>query len=592
MKVVVAVACLAAFCDAGAVDTKCAGCYSEVSIATVKPICAMRDRCLNEALAFEKNAKRREYRLAMGLWAGEEDDLPPGRAGRRGSGRNSPERWAVAACLADGITRLGVMLDDRELLSDVALGIHYTVSNAQQDGFLGPNSDSSPAAAGGKNGKAKKRTFWPSAVYSRALLAYYARTREPEILHAIENHCDVAARDSLEGDDLLIVETMCSLYLATGNAKWRDMAVRCWDKRARRSGKRLSRRPAPAWVSAILCLASRRDADRSAAESCFEGIAAGDNLSMARDTCAVADGIWSLGYLLMASGEAKWGDAIERLYWNDASFRVLPDLKPCCAANAYRLTPAYLSRAWMKRSSDGAPVAALYCDSEFAFESEDAAIRFEERTAYPFNGRVFIRVQTPISSRQPFVFRVPSWTRYPEVLVNGNVQKVDLKPGSFAELCREWENGDVIVLDFPMETRQERVGGGVSFARGPLVFSHPVDCTAVRRKGGRSSRGSSGAGLPVEYLPKGTWNYGVRWYGEDELYDSVSVAGRGTTNVSMTVKAHRVPGWTAAKGRSGIPPIPALVQEEKGEAEEIVLVPMANARLGVAVFPETAPPSK
>lgn len=462
MKVIIAIAsAIAAFSAAQGVETNSFGYCTEVSISSIKPAGEMRKWCAGQAEWLAKSRKELGYPFTVNLWAGEEDAIPPGQANAlRGKWRkNCWRQWADTACFADGLTRLGVMLDDREILSDVALGIHYTVSDPQQDGFLGPNlNHSENPLAHGPSRKNETRNLWPAAAYSRALFAYYAHTHDPEILHAIEEHCEVAARDSLSGRDLWVVEAMCSLYLATGNAKWRDMATRCWDKRARHKGKRRVLREAPGEIPAMLYLVSGREKDRREAVGYFERTFCGEGAAAARDACAVADGIWSLGYVLMATGDAKWGDVIERLYWNEARARAVPEsnTNACCKGNFYRLTPAYVSRAWMKRSSDGAPVAALYCDSVFAFESGDVVMRFEERTAaYPRNGRVFIRVQTPLSARQPFVFRVPSWTRYPEVLVNGEVQKIDLKPGTFAEIDREWENGDVIVLDFPNESQLE-----------------------------------------------------------------------------------------------------------------------------------------
>ena len=56
--------------------------------------------------------------------------------------------------------------------------------------------------------------------------------------------------------------------------------------------------------------------------------------------------------------------------------------------------------------------------------------------------------------------RVPSWTdSAAAVVVNGN-ECAGIVPGEIFRIEREWRDGDVVVLDFPMKTTVSGVYGG------------------------------------------------------------------------------------------------------------------------------------
>ena len=132
---------------------------------------------------------------------------------------------------------------------------------------------------------------------------------------------------------------------------------------------------------------------------------------MIHETCDITDHMWTFGYLLMATGDAVWGDRIERIFFNAAPGAVTEDFRAvqyfsspnqafasrrtghpgfgevglirqayrpgcdteCCAGNVHRMAPAYIARMWMLDKSGRNPAAMLYGDSVFAFTAENGA---------------------------------------------------------------------------------------------------------------------------------------------------------------------------------------------------------------------------
>lgn len=121
-------------------------------------------------------------------------------------------------------------------------------------------------------------------------------------------------------------------------------------------------------------------------------------------------------------------------------------------------------------------------------------VRLEQSTAYPWEGRVTLRVFPEKPDTFTLCLRIPGWVEgrpIPSDLytyenatpgqwtlkVNGETAHVTREHG-FAELNREWKGGDEITLDLPMPVR--RVAGNpkisatlgqVALERGPIVYA-------------------------------------------------------------------------------------------------------------------------
>jgi hypothetical protein len=135
----------------------------------------------------------------------------------------------------------------------------------------------------------------------------------------------------------------------------------------------------------------------------------------------------------------------------------------------------------------------LYVGNHSTVEIHGRMIAIEEKTEYPWDGKVRIALHPDRQRSFAVLLRIPGWagnvatpgnlysfldaaTAPVQLLVNGEAQQLRLEKG-FALLNRSWKEGDVIQLTFPMPVRRivadPRVtadAGRVALQRGPLVY--------------------------------------------------------------------------------------------------------------------------
>lgn len=196
-------------------------------------------------------------------------------------------------------------------------------------------------------------------------------------------------------------------------------------------------------------------------------------------------------YLIAATGESRWGDAMERLLYN-AALSVLP-LKPdgtafyyadyndigsktyfeyqcpCCSGTIGQLVADYGISAYFH--DDAGVFLNLFLPSEVRWEG----VTLAQHTAYPAEPRITFTVATPKRRRFALRFRIPEWAATGTTLrVNGRPSGASVRPGHFAEVIRTWSDGDKVDLAFAMPFRLERVdhqtARKVALMRGPLAL--------------------------------------------------------------------------------------------------------------------------
>lgn len=226
------------------------------------------------------------------------------------------------------------------------------------------------------------------------------------------------------------------------------------------------------------------------------------------ETCGAVGSIMAAWRLLLATGEAQYADAIERLLYNmiatspnaegDRFFYVNPLLQrepgiatepgeapfrkdtlranwfwvSCCPTNVVR-TLASLT-GYFATVSDGSLTVQQYFDGTIDTRLEDGRpVALQVRTDYPWQGRVEVTVASS-PGRFRLRLRVPSWAGGATVTVGGVTTPAQ---GPYAELERVWSDGDAVVLDLPMpavvlqpDARIDALRGTVAVQRGPLVY--------------------------------------------------------------------------------------------------------------------------
>ena len=241
------------------------------------------------------------------------------------------------------------------------------------------------------------------------------------------------------------------------------------------------------------------------------GEAFGDPFELSPDTAycetcaAIASVQWSWR-LLLATGESRYADLIERTLYNAVisgvsltgdSFFYVNTLKvrqhayaddqrsaiggrqpwygtACCPPNVMR-TLSSLDQLIATSDDDGVQLQ-LYAPAAVTAEIGPGTIGLEVTTEYPWHGTVRVRVSESPGETWTLGLRLPAWAGGCTLAVNG-VEQPTGPVGRLLALRRSWRAGDELVLLLPVEARRtspderiDSVRGCIAIERGPLVY--------------------------------------------------------------------------------------------------------------------------
>jgi DUF1680 family protein len=215
-------------------------------------------------------------------------------------------------------------------------------------------------------------------------------------------------------------------------------------------------------------------------------------------TCGAWGGFKLARYLLMLTGDARYGDWIEKLLYN-GSLAALPmgpkgatfyysDYRlgggrkfyhpdgnwPCCSGTYPQVLADYHNLVYF-RDANGLAVN-LFAPSRAVWNQGGTLVTVEQETSFPESDTTTLTVRPGKSASFDVKFRVPSWTRGVEVSVNGKPFRLPnaAGPGTWAVLRRTWSAGDRVTIRLPMRLglapidAQHPKRAAVTF--GPLVL--------------------------------------------------------------------------------------------------------------------------
>ncbi|HEX8896141.1 MAG TPA: hypothetical protein VF783_22665, partial [Terriglobales bacterium] len=123
----------------------------------------------------------------------------------------------------------------------------------------------------------------------------------------------------------------------------------------------------------------------------------------------------------------------------------------------------------------------LYVPSKLIWRFQNAYRELKLTTDYPFSEVVQLDLIADRPAEFGIHLRIPAWTNDASVSVNGKRQPLELKPGTSANLHRQWKTGNRIELHLPLTTRLEAIDQQhpdiVALMYGPLVL-FPLTNTA------------------------------------------------------------------------------------------------------------------
>lgn len=200
-------------------------------------------------------------------------------------------------------------------------------------------------------------------------------------------------------------------------------------------------------------------------------------------------------YLLRVTGDSRYGDSMEKVlyntilgakpiqpdgksfyysdYNNSASKFFHQDKWPCCAGTFPQITADYGISSYF-RSRDGVYVN-LFVPSQLHWRQGNSRYVLEQRTLYPYAPEVELRLKADRPQSFTIYLRAPAWAGgKTTVAVNGRRFPVEVQPGSFVAVQREWRDGDRIeyTIDLPhyLEAVDSLHPSTVALLSGPIAL--------------------------------------------------------------------------------------------------------------------------
>lgn len=259
---------------------------------------------------------------------------------------------------------------------------------------------------------------------------------------------------------------------------------------------------------------------------------------------------------------------------------------PCCLSNLHQGWPKFTQNLWLS-ASDGGLAALIYSPCKVTTEVRGIPVQIHEVTDYPKSDMIRIEINPSSPVMFPLHLRVPSWADAPEVKVCGQTQD-GVRAGEILVVNREWSDGDVVELCFPMKVAVSRwFENSVSIERGPLVYALDVQGRwekkinqAPRRKGQEY----------WEVKAVAPWNYSLIQTDVEKPEESFVY---NEADGSISARAARVPHWTEVNGDAAPLPYTPVRQygtymgygHATGPIETIRLIPYGETTLRITEFP-------
>ena len=222
----------------------------------------------------------------------------------------------------------------------------------------------------------------------------------------------------------------------------------------------------------------------------------GRALETRSDTFETLCGSWAAfklsRYLMQFTGEARYGDWIERLFYNGSGaalplrpggrnfyysdYRTSGGIKTdywenftCCSGTYMQDMADYHNLIYYKDAT------SLYVNLYVPSEVTWGGVKLVQETEYPETETAALTLTGAQGKTFALKLRVPNWSRDMSVNVNGKPSGAACKPGEWASIERPWNSGDRIDVRIPMHLRYEAVDRWhprrVAILRGPAVLA-------------------------------------------------------------------------------------------------------------------------
>jgi uncharacterized protein len=216
------------------------------------------------------------------------------------------------------------------------------------------------------------------------------------------------------------------------------------------------------------------------------------------ESCAAIGNMFWNWRMLMATGEGRFGDVIERALYNGINSGLSLDGTLYCYRNPLESSGEKIRNEWyettccppnlervlaslpgyMYSTSDRGVWVHLYHGSDLTWHLPNGTgLKIQQQTEYPWKDTVDFTVTPETATEFSLFLRVPSWSARTGIQVNDEPANVQPTPGEYVEIRRRWAPGDRVRLRLDVQPRlttsnplvRENVGRA-AVERGPLVY--------------------------------------------------------------------------------------------------------------------------
>lgn len=491
----------------------------------------------------------------------------------------------------DGLARTAVLADDALMLKKAEDYISHRSDLQEPSGYIGIYKEELRF-----NGEFENGEFWAMSTLCRGLLALYEGVGKSEYLTAVERVLGLVMEKypigegepfscTNEGENasccgishgLTITDSFYSLYKITGDEKYLSFAAWLYESYSKsprvESDCQLDNvldkeyhfhghgvhtyEQFRALILAAYSDSPQKEICARALEAyleklddylCPSGAPIGDEWvnpkgadasTTGYEYCSLHELLHSYTLLLELSGDLKWADRAEVLFFNagmgarhperssiaylksdnsysmesvfqgeqahcfcgkQTRYKYSPahqDVAVCCVPNAGRIMPYYISAQWLR--TEKGFLKALYGAGVMTVDIGGQTVTIEEASDYPYDTKISIAVSVTAAVKFELAFRIPDWCESFAVTgadfsQNGNVITAE----------EVWSGERRIEISFERKiiTHTDRQGD-IYFSYGATVLALPIDSTE------RVIKTHPVDGLfDTEYAPVGNYDY-------------------------------------------------------------------------------------
>lgn len=275
----------------------------------------------------------------------------------------------------------------------------------------------------------------------------------------------------------------------------------------------------------------------------------------------------------------------------------------CCQHNHGFGLPYYAQHLVLATNDNGlATVLFGSCQTTALVGKETQKIVLTEETDYPFDSKVKLTISAQKQVTFPLYIRIPSWTHGAKAAVNGKPLECRIESGKYLRIEREWKNGDLVELEFPMDISLRRWAtnqNSVSVDYGPLTLSLRINEKYEKKGSDKTAIGDSkwqkGADTskwPTWLIhPASDWNFAlctdepIKLVKKEKVKENENPFVATKVPLVFSAKGRKVPGWGIDK--YGLcAPLPDENAVQTNEKYDLELIPMGAARLRISSFPQ------